>query len=88
MNIKITERVNSVLLIILSRTCILREENLQHFDTSCLDWLSDPLYSSTTTTSSISSSSIQPLGQFGQEPEPCQATAMALVAASWTTSYR
>ena len=27
----------------------------------------------------ISSSSIQPLGQFGQEPEPSQATGMALV---------
>ena len=29
--------------------------------------------------SSSSSSSIQPLGQFGQEPEPSQATGMALV---------
>ena len=34
---------------------------------------------SSRSSSSSSSSSIQPLGQFGQEPEPSQATGMALV---------
>ena len=34
----------------------------------------------------ISSSSIHPLGQFGQEPEPSQATDMALVRAPWASS--